>query len=405
MSRYLSILFFFLPGLVTAQTEFVINNGTEVRVNPGCQVIFAEGGIQNAAGEFSNAGEVVIEGNVINDGTLTGGANSGVFRVLNDVENNGTMQPGQSLFELYGDDQFLLGTQPLTFYDLTLTGGGIKYMQQDISTAGTLDLTDRELRAAGNTVFHTNTTPASVFASHNEGFVSADAGGGLLRATNSASNYFFPVGSTVNRFQIRPLTIAPQGGTNSYKVRFAPGPTQNITQRSSELYYVNPIFYHQVERVEGSSSGALSVFYDEAEDGLFETLAHFDGALWRENAGTLAGSTLGSSPELISWETSDWDFSHSEIALAAYAAEIFVPNIFSPNDDGQNDLFQPRGTEPFEYEMRIYDRWGNLVFSTTDFSEGWDGTFRNQRMNSAVFVYYVLSGGEVINKGNVTLVR
>ena len=396
-------------GLVSiqcfGQTEFVINNGTDVRINPGCQVIFAEGGIQNAAGEFSNAGEVVVEGNILNDGTLSGGTNSGIFRVLNDVENNGTMLPGQSLFELYGDDQFLRGINQLDFYSLTLTGGGIKYMQNHISTAGTLDLTDRELRAFGNVVKHTNANAGSVLAVHNEGFVSADVGGGLSRETDGSSEYFYPVGSTVNQFQIRPVSIAPQGGQNRYKVRFVPGPTPNNTQRGPEIFYVNPIYYHFVESTEGYSPGSLTVYYDEIEDGFFETLAHVKNDFWRENLGTEEGPVLGSAPELVSFKTTSWNFIEPEIALAARASELFVPNIFSPNDDGQNDVFKPRGTEPFGYELRIYDRWGNLVFTSTEIDEGWDGKFRDKPMNSGVFVYYILSDDQVIDKGNVTLVR
>lgn len=405
MKGFRHIVLLLMPTIVVAQTEFVINNGADVRINPGCQVIFAEGGIQNASGEFSNAGEVVVEGNVINAGTLSGNGNTGIYRVLNDIENNGTMVPGENSVELYGDAQFLRGSQQLNFYDLTLTGSGIKYMQQDIATAGILDLTDRELRAASNTVYHTNTTAATVLAVHNEGFISADAGGGLSRMTNDSQDYFFPVGSTVNNFKIRPITIGPQGGANIYKVRYVPGPTPNSTQRSAELYYVNPIFYHYVETTEGFTPADLTVFYEETEDGLFETLAHLASGFWSENAGTEEGPFLGSGPELMSYKTVGWDFSDPEIALAAYATELFVPNVFSPNEDGQNDVFKPRGTEPFEYELRIYDRWGNLVFSSDKIDKGWDGTFRNQPMNSGVFVYYVLSGDQVIDKGNVTLLR
>ncbi|MBI1289464.1 MAG: T9SS type B sorting domain-containing protein [Flavobacteriales bacterium] len=398
-------ILFCLPMFAFGQTEFVINNGTDVRVNPGCQVIFAQGGIQNAAGEFSNAGEVVVEGNIINDGTLSGGASSGIYRVLNDVENNGQMNPGQSLFELYGDDQFLRGSQQLDFYDLTLTGSGIKYILKDISTAGTLDLIDRELHAGPNTVFHTNTSAPTVMAVHDQGFVSADEGGGLSRMTNSSQDYYFPVGSTVNNFKIRPITIAPQGGDNTYKVRYAPGLTPNNTQRGPEIYYVNPIFYHYVERTEGSSAGALTVYYEEATDGKFETLAHLESDFWRENVGTVEGPFLGSAPELASYKTDGWDFGSPEIALAALATDLFVPNVFSPNQDGHNDVFKPRGTEPFEYELRVYDRWGNCVFESNEIDRGWDGTFKGQRMNSGVFVYYIMSGGEVLSKGNVTLLR
>jgi gliding motility-associated-like protein len=393
-----------IPILGWGQSEFVINNGTDVRVNPGCQVIFADGGIQNAAGQFSNAGEVIVEGNILNNGILSGGTSSGIFRVQNDIENNGQMQPGQSLFELYGDDQFLRGSNPLEFYDLSLIGGGVKYMLQNISTSGTLDLTDRELAAGPNTVFHTNTGASTVLALHNEGFVSAAAGGGLSRVTNGTQDYYYPVGTTQNAFRVRPITIAPNGGATTYKVRFA-FPTPNAIQRGPELYYVNPVFYHHIERTEGSSAGTVTVFYDEVEDGFFQTLAHPESNVWRENAGTVEGPTFGSGPELGSFKTPSWDFSTPEIALAAWSTELFVPNVFSPNEDGRNDVFKPRGTNLFEYNLRIYDRWGNLVFEADNIEDGWDGTFNGKPMNSGVFVYYILSAGEVVSKGNVTLLR
>lgn len=394
-----------LPNLVLGQTEFIINNGADIRINPGCQVIFADGGMQNAAGQFSNAGELVVEGSLLNDGVLSGGASSGIFRILNDVENNGQMQPGQSEFELYGDDQFLRGTQQLNFYDLTLIGGGVKYMLQDIETAGTLNLTDRELAAGTNTVFHANSSPATVLAIHDQGFVSADAGGGLSRATNATADYYFPVGSAQNGLKIRPITVAPNAGGSTFKVRFANGPTPFSIQRGPELYYVNPIFYHDVQRTVGTSAGTVTVFYEEVEDGFFQTLAHLESDFWRENTGTTEGPFFGTGPELKSFETPNWDFATPEIALAALSSELFLPNVFSPNDDGHNDVFKPSGTNLFEYEMRIYDRWGNKVFESNDIENGWDGTFNGKRMNSAVFVYYILSAGEVISKGNVTLVR
>lgn len=403
--RLAHITLFLVPLCSLGQTEFVVNQGTDIRINPGCQVILAEGGIQNQSGELSNAGELVVEGSILNDGTLSGGTTSGTFRVLNDVENNGYMIPGQSLFELYGDAQFLRGSNQLDFYDLTLIGSGVKYMQQSISTGGTLDLTDRELRAATNTVFHTNTTSTTVLAIHNEGFVSADEGGGLSRATAGSGTYFFPLGSTVDNFKVRPITIEPLGAENTYKARYAPGPTPLSVQRGPELFYVNPIFYHHVERTEGVADAGLTVFYDDVEDGYFETLASLQTDFWRDNVGTTESDPFGASPELKSFRTPDYNFTSTEVALAAYASELFVPNVFSPNEDGRNDVFKPRGTEPFEYELRIYDRWGNLVFSSTEIETGWDGRFNGKPMNSAVFVYYILSGGSVIDKGNVTLLR
>ena len=54
---------------------------------------------------------------------------------------------------------------------------------------------------------------------------------------------------------------------------------------------------------------------------------------------------------------------------------LFVPDAFSPNGDGLNDLFQPKGYGIVKYELNVFDRWGERMFSTQDFNTGWDGTF------------------------------
>ena len=89
--------------------------------------------------------------------------------------------------------------------------------------------------------------------------------------------------------------------------------------------------------------------------------------------------------------------------------EIFVPSAFSPNGDNQNDILFVRSNKPVEsLEFNVYDRIGELVFSTTNINEGWDGTFNNQKMNSGVFFYFVkasIDGKEYFDKGDVTLIR
>jgi gliding motility-associated-like protein len=57
---------------------------------------------------------------------------------------------------------------------------------------------------------------------------------------------------------------------------------------------------------------------------------------------------------------------------------IYVPNAFTPNADGINDIFQPKGFGIVKYEMNIFDRWGEKVFSTKDFEKGWDGTMQSK---------------------------
>jgi len=95
---------------------------------------------------------------------------------------------------------------------------------------------------------------------------------------------------------------------------------------------------------------------------------------------------------------------------------IFIPNVFSPNGDATNDTFRPIMTDKVLRidEMNVYDRKGNKVYhasmldrSTTE--SGWDGTYRGQQLNPAVFIYTIqytlINGLQVQVSGDVTLVR
>ena len=89
---------------------------------------------------------------------------------------------------------------------------------------------------------------------------------------------------------------------------------------------------------------------------------------------------------------------------------LFIPNAFTPNNDGRNDELKlaGRGISKLNY-LRIFNRWGQLVYESTDFTESWDGTFNGKLCEPEVFDYLleaVCSTGETIRKqGNITLIR
>jgi len=93
----------------------------------------------------------------------------------------------------------------------------------------------------------------------------------------------------------------------------------------------------------------------------------------------------------------------------------FAPNTFSPNGDGVNDVFYPRGSNLYNIQsMRIFNRWGQLVFERRNFpansqADGWDGTFNGRIAPADVYVYIIeviCNNAQVIAlKGNVALVR
>lgn len=88
---------------------------------------------------------------------------------------------------------------------------------------------------------------------------------------------------------------------------------------------------------------------------------------------------------------------------------VFVPNAFSPNGDNENDVLYVRGIWIEKMIFRIFDRWGEMVFESTDPSIGWDGTFRDRKLDPDVYDFYLdvtcIGGLKSIVKGNVSLMK
>jgi len=63
---------------------------------------------------------------------------------------------------------------------------------------------------------------------------------------------------------------------------------------------------------------------------------------------------------------------------------FYIPNAFTPNHDGKNEMFFGYGTYIKEFNMLVFDRWGNLIFESNDINKGWDG--RVQGGSSGEFV-------------------
>jgi gliding motility-associated-like protein len=95
--------------------------------------------------------------------------------------------------------------------------------------------------------------------------------------------------------------------------------------------------------------------------------------------------------------------------------DIYVPNIFKPGSS-QNGFFSVFAdlAIPNVRNFNVYDRWGNALFSrdnmpTNDPTAGWDGSYRGQKMQPGVYVYYFVvdlpDGSEEVYSGDVTIIE
>ncbi len=103
--------------------------------------------------------------------------------------------------------------------------------------------------------------------------------------------------------------------------------------------------------------------------------------------------------------------SYDDVKITIYMGpDIYLPNAFTPNDDGINDLFsgKPVGIDEFSY-LKIFNRYGQEIFSTTDYRKGWDGKWKGQKQEAGVYVYIArgidFHGNVVMKKGTVMLIR
>lgn len=365
---------------------------------------------------------VVIFGNVIhkNDGRIS---NDGDFYISGDWTNNNGLDNifatgHHGWVHLDSSNQTIGGSFQTHFNNLELSHSGIKYLNGvDTEIEDTLALTDREFSLGDNTALIVSTDTAVV--TRTSGFVSSTNDGGLARNTLSTQTYLFPVGASQDSLRYRPVDVRPNAAdANTYKVRLAnfdpddeafPRATKNAT-----VGEINEYYYHRIFRLNGTSKADVTVYYKDTLDGSgYDIIAYWEDLSEWKNPGLATSVSNYGFKGLKKTEFDNFNgTSRTPIALSHnvdLASEIFVANVFSPNGDGFNDFVFARGKAIKEIHFMIYDRWGEKIFETDNQNVGWDGTYRGEPLNTAVFVYIVtgkfINGDDITKKGNFTLLR
>lgn len=88
---------------------------------------------------------------------------------------------------------------------------------------------------------------------------------------------------------------------------------------------------------------------------------------------------------------------------------FYIPSAFTPDADNINEEFFGSGIGIKEYKMRIYDRWGELIFESNEYDYHWDGTYKGEQVQNGVYVYHFqlldVKGEPHVYRGGVTLFR
>ena len=137
---------------------------------------------------------------------------------------------------------------------------------------------------------------------------------------------------------------------------------------------------------------------------------------WPDGSTGFTLSTILNLPEYGTYNGSFWIVSDNNcvdtVEYSVFVKDsmtLYVPNAFSPNGDGINDIFKPSGTLVKTFNMLIFDRWGELIFETESFGRGWDGFYKDHKVQNDVYVWKIYATDfydiEHILIGHVTVVR
>ncbi|MFK7936260.1 MAG: gliding motility-associated C-terminal domain-containing protein, partial [Saprospiraceae bacterium] len=158
-------------------------------------------------------------------------------------------------------------------------------------------------------------------------------------------------------------------------------------------------------------SVTLEVFTDAFDPFIYWTI---DDKIFCSECESITVSPQENVTYVVTVETEDGCVLQEEVDVTVrkncIESDFFIPNMISPNGDGANDEFYIETDIPSNLKhLRIYDRWGEMMFETDDWETHWNGNFRGKAVNPGVYVYYleaVCPNNEPFKKvGNITVLK
>lgn len=228
--------------------------------------------------------------------------------------------------------------------------------------------------------------------------VSPSNGMTFLWSDGSASSSIRPTSADPSSYTVTVTTAT--GCTGTAVVHVMPAPVADFSASSWTVNIDEP-----------------TVQFTDMSTGANEWSWNFGNHSSVDNTSTLQNPqytyTIGGTFSVTLTVTSDLGCTHTAMHTVTVVGDefaIFIPSAFTPNEDGKNEGFQPVGRGVQDYEMHIYDRWGNLVFQTKNFSEPWTGLDEKGRaLPLDVYTYRIAvifaNNKDKVYKGTVTLVK
>jgi gliding motility-associated-like protein len=203
------------------------------------------------------------------------------------------------------------------------------------------------------------------------------------------------------------VTVTDQNGcsanTSPITITVHPTPIANFSTSSNTVSMLNENY--SIEYYNQSSSDVVSWFWDF---GTGTSISPNQPNPVVDYTGINSGNYTTTLTVYNSYGCSDQVT--SEIVIESYFT-FFIPNAFTPNNDGVNETFFGKGVGIIEYNLTIFDRWGEVIFESNDIEKGWDGRAKggNEIAQQDVYVWKV-NLKDIFNKkheyiGKVSLIK
>jgi gliding motility-associated-like protein len=234
----------------------------------------------------------------------------------------------------------------------------------------------------------------------------------------------FPLPGKCNGQATGSLDLKTQGGTPPYAFSWSTGQTvEDLSNVPAGKYEVT------VTDAEGCQSANKTLLVEPPPISI--TLSERNVSCADGADGKIAITRIreGLAPYDIMWSTGESGESIENLVEGVYSVRVtdaagcsstrevdvfknedaclFIPNAFSPNGDGTNDTWNIRHMELYaDAEVRVFNKWGSVVFESRGYSKAWDGTYHGKTLEPATYYYFVdLRNGDPIYEGFLMILQ
>lgn len=188
------------------------------------------------------------------------------------------------------------------------------------------------------------------------------------------------------------------GEDDNYDLVYIPGvlTITRIPQTISFTLYPESILVNETFELGATSSSGLAVSFESADRGIAEVTGT-----------TLKGVSRGNTV-IRAYQPGDDNYMEAEatITVEVISTHRNIMYLFTPNNDGFNDLWEIPELESYgRCSVRVYNRWGKLVFSSPDYHNEWDGTSDGVNLPPAAYYFIIKTEKPETITGTVNIVR